>query len=101
VRRGLADGITEDIITDLLHELRIRQNRDAAGACRHEAALDHAPLKRLPRGALIWREPLQADPARINFSHGAAWNALIKRYIVAIPFSGHACPAECSISAGS
>ena len=35
----------------------------------------------------------------ISFSQGAAWNALMSRYIGTIPLSGDACAAEQSISA--
>src|SRR5260221_5803186 len=35
--------------------------------------------------------------ARISFSHGAAWKALISRYIVTILLSGDTCAAEQSI----
>src|SRR4029434_11310196 len=38
--------------------------------------------------------------ARISFSHGAEWEALISRYIVTIPLTGDTCAAEQSISAG-
>ena len=37
----------------------------------------------------------------ISFSQGAEWNALISKYIAAIPFSGDAsCAVEQSISGG-
>ena len=64
---------------------------------RLEAGSSTAPSKPF----LMRPEPPCADPGRISFSHGAAWNALIRRYIMAISFSGDMCAARCGISAGS